>query len=274
MDISGTIASVLWTDSSEQVRHEKEKDPTFEAFTQLVREERRAREAALAEMRKMLDWRFVHFAEEFRQRLARLEGDSGCTTEHPQRASKDMDRRSAMVDAHCAKEAVVDEPRLHFLEGKFSIMENRVVEVQRWLQAFEDHHGNDQGRFEEAEAHLAHLDRRVTDVEGQLGGRRGSTCRLAAVERISIDAKRDPARGPGLSTGNRSSATTAASRSVGGSSVATPVGACGSASLSQLGASYEEKQFDGTPVTEWSTTPVSQHSSSPSFPRRSRQLPP
>jgi len=282
MDISGTLASVLWKDREPLEATPLEQPESLKDFAaRLAREERGAREAALAEMRKMLDWRFVHFAEEFREQLSKLGAGQGCAKEQPRPAAgrAEMEQRLATAQKGASAsgeectDGLADEPRLHLLEGKFAIAEHRLAEVQRWTKALEEGFGEEQSRLAEAEAWLAHLDRRVSDTEGLLGGRRGAArataSRLATVERLTIDGRSRES----LQTqpSERSGPPT---RSGGGSSGSGFSGGASSTPLDAvdlpMGSLYgKDRGWACSPSTKVSTnyaTPTSQQSLTPSSP--------
>jgi len=281
MDISGTIASVLWKDHPEQANHEDTPQASLKDFTEkLVKDERRAREAALAEMRKMLDWRFVHFAEEFRQQLARIESGSGCAKEQPglppgrsevEQRLATLEKNSNMVDRDCTDGGVTDEPRLHLLEGKFALAEHRLAEVQRWTKAMEEEFVDEKSRLAEAEAWLAHLDRRVSDTECHLGGRGALASRLATVERLSVDGtsqravQRESQSTVHVGDTSRSGGGSSGSRFSGGASSIPP----GSVDFQFGRILGKDRAWTTVPSTKVSTnyaTPSSQDSLTPTTP--------
>ncbi|CAJ1346652.1 unnamed protein product [Effrenium voratum] len=48
-------------------------DPSLQDLVLAIKSEREAREAAMADQQKHLDWRFVHFAEDFNLRIEQVE---------------------------------------------------------------------------------------------------------------------------------------------------------------------------------------------------------
>lgn len=231
MDISGAIASVLWSDTTsdapagaiaagsdsgcgkaKQRRPAQTPHPqhSWEAvcddLARLVTAEREARKNALVEAQKQLDWRFVHFAEEFQRRLDGLEGRlggaggaatrrSGFLSEQERASSRlaslDSERLSSAGSLPEGRAGCDEQQRLHLLEGKVAIAESRLAEVQRWGKAMEAQLASEKDcsarQLQELEAYAAHLERRLGETELRLGGRRGATERLTPVERLSVD---------------------------------------------------------------------------------------
>lgn len=197
MDISGAIASVLWSESSSG--DQAGRPQSFEDLARLVAEERLARKKSLAEAQKQLDWRFVHFTEELQRRIDGLENRVGaagkfrgsCEQEQPLRCSLSSERLPVPSCSSEGRSGGTEEQRMHLLEGRVAIAESRIAEVQRWGKAMEAELAEDasERRLRELDASNGHLERRLLEVEQQLGERRKVTGRLTPVERLSVDGQ-------------------------------------------------------------------------------------
>lgn len=149
---------------------------TLEDLARAIRLEREAREAALADQQKHLDWRFVHFAEEFRVRLSDIE-----------QRRKAFDEDCSVRGSPLNDEArVADDQRRHLQEGKLAILESRLAEVHRCSDALEAQleeqreklrkRDDATGRhLREMEAWLARADLRLAGLEAKVGKHLGLT---------------------------------------------------------------------------------------------------
>lgn len=197
----------LWSSDSPAKESVEPKPPSLEELARLVKDEASARRAALSEMQKQLDWRFIHFTDDFQRRVEELEvriTESG----HDRLRGVDDGGGGLVANGACKERssnllppfeairqslAESDARRAQEggLEGKLAVVEGRVMDIYRLEQALEGQFvawtQDAEARLGEAEAWLKHLDRRVADTEYQLGGRRGATGRLTPVERLTLD---------------------------------------------------------------------------------------
>lgn len=213
MDLSSASASAPWADGAKYGALRPAgpavaaPPPSLDDLARRIAAEAEARKAALAETYKQLDWRFVHFADDFQRRLEQLE---------QRLTAPDASSRRPAPDGAPRVSGGGDEPRLHRLEGQLALAEARSAEVQRWGKALQEELAEErevsEGRLAELEAWLAHLDRRLADAEDQLGGRRGAAGRLTPVERLTLDGP--PADAPSKRSAG-SSVTTLGSESAG-----------------------------------------------------------
>lgn len=202
MDIGLAIA---WRDRLGQKALPQEPQ-SLEDLVRLIHAERAAREAALAEAQKHMEWRFEHFAEDFGRRLVKVE-------RNVDRARADM-RNSCMSTLELTHLALgnldhtmlspesgrgADDLHRRLLEGKLALAESCVAEAQRHSnglksQASEQASGVAR-RMEEAEARLARLEGCLAELqerpprceEGR--GCASVASRLAAVERLTLEAQ-------------------------------------------------------------------------------------
>eukprot|EP00930_Biecheleria_cincta_P011941 TRINITY_DN11512_c0_g1_i1.p1 TRINITY_DN11512_c0_g1~~TRINITY_DN11512_c0_g1_i1.p1 ORF type:complete len:247 (-),score=47.79 TRINITY_DN11512_c0_g1_i1:70-810(-) len=133
-------------------------NPTLQDLAMAIKMERDAREAAMANHQKHLDWRFVHFQEEFTQRIEQVE----------QRA-KHRSPLEASGSQGC-----------QLAEGKLAVLEARLAEVHRTGDAFE----------KRLEAHRAELDKlarsRLADIQVSLAQ---AELRLKELESIARSSR-------------------------------------------------------------------------------------
>lgn len=194
MDVAGTLGSLLWSDTP---KTQPDASLSVDDLARLITAEGDARKASLEETQKQLDWRFVHFADEFQRRLDSLEGKFEAQIRHK---TAEQDRESNLlppcesVRRLCPDGGASEDQQLHLLEGKLAITETRVSEVQRLAKhlevALEEVRKDSDGRLAEAEAWLKHFDRRLGDAECHLGGRRGAGVgRLTPVERLTLEGQ-------------------------------------------------------------------------------------
>eukprot|EP00441_Pelagodinium_beii_P032727 CAMPEP_0197627680 /NCGR_PEP_ID=MMETSP1338-20131121/6224_1 /TAXON_ID=43686 ORGANISM="Pelagodinium beii, Strain RCC1491" /NCGR_SAMPLE_ID=MMETSP1338 /ASSEMBLY_ACC=CAM_ASM_000754 /LENGTH=279 /DNA_ID=CAMNT_0043198463 /DNA_START=25 /DNA_END=862 /DNA_ORIENTATION=+ len=190
-------------------------NPSIQDLVSAIRLEREAREAAMADQTKLLDWRFVQFSQEFNFRLEQL-------AQRHEEAFEDEPSRSSQKAS--MDNEVTDSQRRHLQEGKLAILDARVVEMQRWhdsLEAQLDEQRAElrkvsgaQARLQELEVWLTRADLRLTGLEVKTTGRQSSLAptvtstrtspsnssagtpggvkaapRLTPVERVSLDAR-------------------------------------------------------------------------------------
>jgi len=98
--------------------------PSLQDVVVAIKMEREAREAAMADQQKHLDWRFVHFAEEFNLRLEQME----------QKMDESLEDQSLQ---RTSNNEAFDSRRRHLQEGKMALLEARVAEVQRSSSSLE-----------------------------------------------------------------------------------------------------------------------------------------
>eukprot|EP00931_Biecheleriopsis_adriatica_P010124 TRINITY_DN111215_c0_g1_i1.p1 TRINITY_DN111215_c0_g1~~TRINITY_DN111215_c0_g1_i1.p1 ORF type:complete len:269 (+),score=66.38 TRINITY_DN111215_c0_g1_i1:48-854(+) len=184
-------------------------NPSLNDLAVAIRMEREAREAAMADQQKHLNWRFIHFAEEFNQRIDQIE----------QRTP--FEEPSLHGAAPLDSEAF-ESQRRHLHEGKLVILETRLAEVQRWGDAFEAQLEQQREelrkiavadvrhRLQEVQVWLSRADLRLAGLEAKVGRHPGAIAtsertspsnssagtpsglkgsRLAPVERVSLDAR-------------------------------------------------------------------------------------
>lgn len=180
---------------------------SLQDVVRLIQAEREARETALAEAQKHMDWRLVHLAEDFHQRLSTMEKrmeKSGAQGRSALEHSTDSVRlmlgsldRSASAKGDKRQPQATEVPRLERLEalealealGRRSaehaheLTQRRVEEAEVWL-------GRMEGRLSELEGWLAEhrYGRKSAELEDSLAARRTTASRLAAVERLTLEA--------------------------------------------------------------------------------------
>lgn len=130
------VSAIVSLFSTSGTRHDEsvEHPETLGDVAKLISVERESREAAMAETRKILDWRIAHIAEEFRMRLAQLERklDTECRPVAPERRGPQRHPLAEMGRLLTASEGQVAELRCrHALEGVV------FAEVQRWGEVWE-----------------------------------------------------------------------------------------------------------------------------------------
>eukprot|EP00490_Sorites_sp_Unknown_P005004 CAMPEP_0114676382 /NCGR_PEP_ID=MMETSP0191-20121206/49158_1 /TAXON_ID=126664 /ORGANISM="Sorites sp." /LENGTH=264 /DNA_ID=CAMNT_0001947281 /DNA_START=16 /DNA_END=810 /DNA_ORIENTATION=- len=140
-------------------------NPSVQDLVMAINKEREAREAAMADQQKHLDWRFVHFTEEFKLRIEqveqRMEGQSMEEPNHFAHGSHGAPRGFEASDSQ----------RLH--EGKVAFLEARLHEVQSWsnkLEArLEQMQTQQMQQLQEIQAWLNRADLRLSGLEVRIG---------------------------------------------------------------------------------------------------------
>jgi len=151
----------------------------LEDLAKLLAAERKAREAALAEVQKLQEWRFVHFTEEFRDRLSKVELLIGIEEASPSSPSQEQ--------RLCEPEARSCDNVGHSLGQRMAGLEAMLTEVSRREEAFETRlerlERPAELRLAEVEAIVQKLDCRLAGVEAPVPLRPLPTAaRLKSVE--------------------------------------------------------------------------------------------
>mmetsp|Transcript_35301 Transcript_35301/g.76305 ORF Transcript_35301/g.76305 Transcript_35301/m.76305 type:complete len:271 (+) Transcript_35301:45-857(+) len=144
-------------------------NPSIEDLVVAITMEREAREAAMADQQKHLDWRFVHFTEEFKLRIEQVE---------QRMDGQSLEESSCFAHAsHAASHAASrgfdasDSQRFH--EGKVAFLETRLHEVQSWSNQLEARLQKQQvqqiQQLQEIQAWLNRADLRLSGLEVRMG---------------------------------------------------------------------------------------------------------
>jgi len=140
-------------------------NPSMQDLVMAINKEREARETAMADQQKHLDWRFVHFTEEFKLRIEqveqRMEGprfEEPNPVGHAVHAVHAMPRKSDVSLVY---------------DGKVAFLEARVHEVQCWSNQLEARLEQQQTQqiqqLQEIQAWLNRADLRLSGLEVRIG---------------------------------------------------------------------------------------------------------
>jgi len=162
------------------------------SLARLISNERSAREKALAETAKMQEWRLVHFAEDFTQRLANLEKHLHTANPVLCHPLVEMKRQLELSEVHSQ-----EKERLHLQNTRLTEVmqlldetDRRLTELTEWIdvqrasQAKDQHHPSFGCRLQECERRIFCVETRDGSVESQLAQMSSHHGRLQYVENL------------------------------------------------------------------------------------------
>jgi len=162
------------------------------SLAQLISNERSAREKALAETAKMQEWRLVHFAEEFTQRLGNLEKHLHTANPVLCHPLVEMKRQLELSEVHSQ-----ENERLHLQNTRLTEVmqlldetDRRLTELTEWVDVQRAGQGKDQHhpavgcRLQECERRIFCVESRLGSVESQLAQMSSHCGRLQHVENL------------------------------------------------------------------------------------------